>query len=80
MFSESWVMPVTVVAMASLVFGLAYGGLLAFMGAEPDVMGIVLRLALPEALYNTLLALLVFPWLARFLRRDSEMTELRGLS
>jgi rod shape-determining protein MreD len=80
MFSESWVMPVTVVGVASLVFGLAYGGLLAFMGAEQDIIGIVFRLAVPEAIYDTLLALLVFPWLARFLRRESEITELRGLS
>jgi rod shape-determining protein MreD len=80
MFSESWVMPVTVVGLASLAFGLLYGGLLAFMGTEQDVLGIILRLAVPEAVYDTLLALLVFPWLARFLRRESEMTELRGLS
>jgi rod shape-determining protein MreD len=80
MFSESWVMPVTVVGIASLAFGLMYGGLLAFMGAEQDMVGIVFRLAVPGAVYDTLLALLVFPWLARFLRRESEITELRGLS
>ncbi len=81
MFSESWVMPVTVVAIASVVTELAYGALLAFIGAEnQSILSIVMTIVLPTALYNTLLALLVYPWLASFLRRESEMTELRGLS
>ncbi len=80
MFSESWVMPVTVVAVASVVTELVYGALLAFIGAEQQFLDIILTIVLPGALYNTLLAMLVYPWLARFLRRESEMTELRGIS
>ena len=34
---------------------------------------------LPGAVYNTALALLVYPWLARFLRRDRPMTTFRRL-
>jgi uncharacterized membrane protein YjgN (DUF898 family) len=39
----------------------------------------VWRIILPGAIYDTVLALLIFPWLARFLRFETEMTELRGL-
>ena len=35
---------------------------------------------LPGAVYNTVLALLVYPWLARFLRQDRPMTTFRRLA
>lgn len=80
-FAESWLMPVSVVLVASLLAELAYGGLLAIVGVESQFLGIVFRIVLPGALYNTVLAILVYPWLARFLRAETdEMTELRGLS
>lgn len=80
LFAESWLMPVTVVLIASLLSELAYGALLAIIGVETAFLTIVWRIVLPGALYNTLLALLVYPWLARFLRAETdEMTELRGL-
>ena len=79
-FARSWLMPVSVVFVASLLAELVYGGLLAIIGVETQFLGIVFRIVLPGAIYNTVLAVLVYPWLARFLRADSdEMTELRGL-
>jgi rod shape-determining protein MreD len=80
MFAESWLMPVSVVFVASLLAELAYGGLLAIIGVETQFLGIVWKIVLPGAIYNTALAVLIYPWLARFLRADTdEMTELRGL-
>ena len=79
LFAESWLMPVTVVLIASFVYDLALAALLAVMGVEAALVTIAWRVALPGAVYNTLLAVLIFPWLARFLRTDVGMTELSRL-
>jgi rod shape-determining protein MreD len=74
MFAEGWRLPVTVVLVASLLTELGYWIVLAVAGqAEPFVTAFF-SVMLPSALYNGVLALLTFPWLARFLRRDRTMT------
>lgn len=79
-FSEGWVLPLVVVFLASLTAEIAYALVLAILGEGAFGVTDVLRLALPAALYNSLLALLVYPWVARFLRSDKPMTTFRRLA
>ena len=79
LFAKSWLLPVTVVFVACFLSELAYGAFLAVIGVETQLLQLVWTIILPGALYDTVLALLVFPWLASFLRSDTEMTEFRGL-
>lgn len=80
MFAEGWLLPVTVVAVASLVTEVSYGIALAVLGAGQSFWAAFLYRMLPGALYNTLLAVFVFPWLARVLRRDSTIKSFRRLA
>jgi rod shape-determining protein MreD len=74
MFAEGWRLPVTVVLVASLVTELGYWMVLALAGEAESFWTSVISVIVPSALYNAVLALLTFPWLARFLRRDRSMT------
>ena len=80
MFAEGWLLPLTVLAVASLASALAYGVLLDILGAGGPFFETFFLKMLPEALYDTALALLVYPWLARFLRQDRPMTTFRRLA
>lgn len=80
MFAEGWLLPLTVLFIAALASELAYGLVLAMLGVDMSFWRALLVMMLPGALYNTVLALLVFPWLARFLRRDSSMKTFRRLA
>ena len=78
-FAKSWLLPVTVVFVAAFLSELTYGIFLAVIGVEAELLPLVWKIILPSAVYDTFLALLIFPWLARFLRSDTEMTEFKGL-
>ena len=80
MFAEGWLLPLTVLAVASLSSTLAYGLMLDLLGAGGPFLLTFFTKILPEAVYDTALALLVYPWLARFLRREPEMTTFRRLA
>ena len=80
MFAEGWLLPLTVLAIASLASALAYGLLLDLLGAGGPFFAAFFLKMLPEAFYDTALALLVYPWLARFLRQDRPMTTFRRLA
>ena len=80
MFAEGWLLPVSVVFIASALAEFSYGMLLAVLGVGgPFVVGLT-HIVIPAAVYNTALAVLVYPWLARLLRQDSGMTEFRRLA
>jgi rod shape-determining protein MreD len=79
MFAEGWLLPVSVVAVASLATELSYGIILAIMGAG-EFWAALLTVMLPGALYNTVLAVMVYPWLARLLRRDRTVKSFRRLA
>jgi rod shape-determining protein MreD len=80
MFAEGWLLPMTVLAAAALGSEIAYGLILALIGSgEPFVHTFVTKM-LPAAVYDTALALLVYPWLARILRQDRPMTTFRRLA
>ncbi len=80
MFAEGWLLPMTVLAAAALGSELAYGLLLDLLGAGgPFLLSFVTKM-LPGAVYNTAFALLVYPWLARILRRDRGISTFRRLA
>lgn len=79
MFAEGWLLPLTVLALASLSAEVAYGLILDLLGSPaPFWMAFVTKM-FPGAVYNTALALIVYPWLARFLRPDRPIATFRRL-
>jgi len=80
MFAEGWLLPLTVLAIASIASTLAYGLMLDLLGAGGPFVLTFFTKILPEALYDTALGLLIYPWLARFLRQDRPMTTFRRLA
>lgn len=80
MFAEGWLLPLTVLGIAALGAEVAYALVLEVVGSDSDFWSMVVRRVLPAAVYNTSLALLVYPWLARFLRHDRQMTTFRRLA
>lgn len=80
LFAEGWLLPVTVVFLASLLSEMSYGLVLGILGVGGPFFATLLRIMLPAAVYNTALAVLAYPWLARVLRQDRSMTEFRRLA
>jgi rod shape-determining protein MreD len=80
MFAEGWLLPLTVLAVASIASTLAYGLMLDLLGAGGPFLLTFFTKILPEALYDTALGLLIYPWLARFLRQDRPMKTFRRLA
>jgi rod shape-determining protein MreD len=80
MFAEGWLQPLTVLAVAALGTEIAYGLILGLLGEGAPFWTSFFSKMLPAAVYNTVLALLIYPWLARFLRRDRPMTTFRRLA
>ncbi|MBW6469141.1 MAG: rod shape-determining protein MreD [Anaerosomatales bacterium] len=79
-FSDGWVVPLVIVFVASATAEATYAVGLAVLGEGGFSMGSAFRLVLPAALYNSALAVLVYPWVARFLRREKPMTTFRRLA
>ncbi len=79
MFAEGWRLPVTVVSIASLVAEVCYALVLAVLGAGAPFFAAFTSVMLPAAVYNGLLALLLFPLLARFLRQERRVTTFRRI-
>lgn len=80
LFAEGWLLPITVLGAAALGSEIAYGIILGLIGAGGPFASTFLTKMLPAAAYNTSLALFVYPWLARILRRDRPMTTFRRLA
>ncbi len=79
MFAEGWLLPLSVLAIASLSAEVAYGLILILLGADIPFWWTFFTRMLPAAVYNTALALLIYPWLARFLRQDRPITTFQRL-
>lgn len=80
MFAEGWLLPLSVLAIASLSAEVAYGLILDLLGSGGPFWLTFFTKMLPSAVYDTALALLIYPWLARFLRQDRPMTTFRRLA
>jgi rod shape-determining protein MreD len=80
MFAEGWLLPLSVLAMASVATGLMYQVVLFVLGDVGSFWTAFVTVVLPESLYNVALGLLIYPVLARFLRRDRPMNTFRRLA
>lgn len=80
LFAEGWLAPVTVAVIAGLVADASYLIVLAIVGAGPAFWASLGGVVLPRAVYNAVLVLLAYPWLARFLRPDRAMKSFRRLA
>jgi rod shape-determining protein MreD len=79
-FAEGWRLPVTVVAVASLTAEISYGIVLAVLGLGATFWHDILTVMVPAAVYQSVLAVLIYPWLARILRPDRPMRSFRRLA
>lgn len=79
MFAEGWLLPVTVVLMAGLVSEVSYGVLLAVLDVGQGFWMSFVQVMLPGAVYNTILAVLAYPLLARLLRQDRSVMSFKRL-
>jgi len=80
LFAEGWLAPVTVGIIAALTADFAYLVVVSILGVGPAFWSALGRMVLPRALYNAVLVLLAYPWLARFLRTDRAMKSFRRLA
>jgi len=80
MFAEGWLLPFTVLAVAAISAEIAYWLVLSLLGSGGPFWSSLFTKMLPAAVYNVALALLVYPWLARFLRSDRPMKTFRRLA
>lgn len=80
LFAEGWLLPLTVLGIASLISETAYALLLALVGVPVPFWSALFTKVLPGAAYDTALALLIYPWLARFLRSDLPLKTFRRLA
>ena len=80
MFAAGWLTPVTVAFVAGLSAELGYWLVLAVLGIGGPFWTTFAGVVLPGAAYNTVLALLVYPWLARLLRQGPAMTTFKRLA
>lgn len=80
LFAEGWLAPVTVAILAGLLADFAYLVVLTILGVGPAFWESLIRAVLPRALYNAVLVLLAYPWLARFLRTDRSVKSFRRLA
>jgi rod shape-determining protein MreD len=80
LFAEGWLLPVTVVAVASLTAEIAYGIVLAVLGTGVGFWHALVTIMLPGAVYQTALAVIAYPLLARILRTERPMKSFRRLA
>lgn len=80
LFAEGWLLPVTVALLAGLAAEFAYLVVLTVLGVEVSFWRAVLGVVIPRSIYNSVLALLFYPWLARFLRTDRSVKSFRRLA
>lgn len=79
LFAEGWLAPVTVVLTASLLKEASYGMLLGMLGDGGPFWRTLGRVVLPTAAYTTVVAVLVYPWVSRLLRRERSVATLGRL-
>ncbi|MDO9557133.1 MAG: rod shape-determining protein MreD [Coriobacteriia bacterium] len=77
LFAEGWLMPFTVAIVAGLLAEFSYLLVLQVLGSGLAFWNSVWTVVLPRGVYNTVLALLFYPWLARLLRSDRSMKSFR---
>lgn len=79
-FAEGWLLPVTVALLAGLLAEFSYLIVMLVLGLDIAFWTTLWQVVLPGAVYNSVLALLLYPWLARFLRTDRSIRSFRRLA
>lgn len=80
MFAEGWLLPVTVAFIAGLGAEIAYGLIMVVLDVGTPFWWTFVRIMLPGAAYNTVLAVLLYPVLTRVLRQDRGVRSFRRLA
>ena len=80
MFAEGWLLPVSVVLIASLGAEITYGVIMSVLDVGLPFWSALVRIMLPGAVYNTVLAVLLYPVMTRVLRRDRTIKSFRRLA
>ncbi|MBN1193351.1 MAG: rod shape-determining protein MreD [Coriobacteriia bacterium] len=80
LFAEGWLAPVTVAIVAGFVADFSYLVVVAILGVGPAFWESLGQAVLPRAVYNAVLVMLAYPWLARFLRSDRSMKSFRRVA
>ncbi len=80
LFAEGWLMPVTVAMIAGIAAEFAYLLSLSVLGVDVSFWKSVIGVVIPRGIYISVLAMLLYPWLARFLRTDRSVKSFRRLA
>jgi rod shape-determining protein MreD len=80
LFAEGWLLPVSVVAVASLATEVAHGIVLVVLGTGLQFWHELIMVMLPSVIYHTALAVIAYPLLARLLRAERPMKSFRHLA
>lgn len=80
MFAEGWLLPVSVVFIASVGAEITYGVIMSVLDIGLPFWSALVRIMLPGAVYTTVLAVLLYPLMTRVLRRDRTVKSFRHLA
>ncbi|MDR1774896.1 MAG: rod shape-determining protein MreD [Actinomycetes bacterium] len=79
-FAGSWLLPVSLVALAALLSETIYALILLALGDGSSFGAALIQHILPTALYTGLVGIVVFVPLSRYLRRDKQLTTFRHMA
>lgn len=79
-FAEGWLLPFTAALVAGIAAEFAYLMVLIILGGDLPFWRSLAAVVLPRGMYNAVLALAVYPWLARALRPDRQIRSFRRVA
>lgn len=79
-FAEGWLLPFTVALLAGLAAEMLYLLVLIVLGSEMPFWRSLASVVLPRGMYNAVLALVIYPWLARAVRPDRQIRSFRRVA
>lgn len=79
LFAEGWLLPITVLGIASLFSELIYLIVSAVMGSSVPFFTALYAFVLPTAVYTTVIAVLLFPPISRILQQEQRIEVLRRI-
>ncbi|MCL2024223.1 MAG: rod shape-determining protein MreD [Coriobacteriia bacterium] len=74
LFAEGWLLPVIVIAIATLTSEVLYMLVVLLLGTEASFFGAFIRIVLPSTLYNAVIATIVCPLMTRLLKDNTNQT------
>lgn len=80
LFAEGWLQPLTVAVVVSVLAELSYLVLMAVLGSGAPFWRSVVSVVLPRGVYDVVLAVLFYPWLARVLHADQPVRSFRRIA